>query len=222
LRESANTAAWPLQLELESIVSEQLRQAGWDVVRAFEPTDHGFVRSQRMGLEVFKQIPRDAPLVVAIANWQYSHHVLAGLRTHRGPILTVANFEGDWPGLVGLLAPNAGPTKMGRAYASASSGDCAHVWFRDRVLEWIWTRTHRGPIPTVANFEGDWPGLVGLLGLNAGLTKMGRAYATTWSVDCADDWFRDGIREWIETGSITHDTSHVRPLPALPESPERE
>src|SRR5690606_14032402 len=101
LRESANTAAWPLQLELESIVSEQLRQAGWDVVRAFEPTDHGFVRSQRMGLEVFKQIPRDAPLVVAIANWQYSHHVLAGPRSHRRPILTVATLAPDWPRLVG-------------------------------------------------------------------------------------------------------------------------
>ena len=38
-------------------------------------------------------IPPDAPLIVADAVWQYSHHVLAGLRTHRGPILTVANFE---------------------------------------------------------------------------------------------------------------------------------
>ena len=53
---------------------------------------HGFIDSQRMGLEVFKDIPEDAPLIVADAVWQYSHHVLAGLRTHRGPILTVANF----------------------------------------------------------------------------------------------------------------------------------
>ena len=41
-----------------------------------------------------------APVVVVDAVWQYSHHVLAGLRTHEGPILTVANFAGDWPGLV--------------------------------------------------------------------------------------------------------------------------
>ncbi|MGI6877375.1 fucose isomerase [Microbacterium sp. gxy059] len=165
LRESANVAGWPTQEKLEKAVTGVIEGFGWSVVRPFgvDPaTGHGFISSQRMGMEVFAKIPEDAPLVVAIANWQYSHHVLVGLRTHRGPILTVANFEGDWPGLVGLL------------------------------------------------------------GLNAGLTKMGRAYATTWSVDCADDWFRDGIREWIETGSITHDTSHVRPLPALPESPERE
>lgn len=115
-----------------------------------------------MGMEVFKNIPTDAPLIVAIANWQYSHHVLAGLRTHEGPILTTANF-----------AP-------------------------------------------------DWPGLVGLLGLNAGLTKMGKPYSTTWSVDFTDDWFTATIKEWIETGTITHDYSHVRELPALPDSPEKQ
>lgn len=165
LRESANVGGWPTQVALEEGVTRVFDGLGWTVIRAFDvdpATGHGFISSQRMGLEVFKGIPVDAPLIVAIANWQYSHHVLAGLRTHQGPILTVANFAGDWPGLVGLL------------------------------------------------------------GLNAGLTKMGKPYATTWSVDFTDDWFTAGIREWTETGAITHDASHVRPLPALPESPERQ
>lgn len=163
LRESANAAGWPTQVELEAAVTRVLEEFGWTVVRAngVNPeTGHGFISSQRMGLEVFTSIPVDAPLIVAEAVWQYSHHVLAGLRTHRGPILTVANFAGDWPGLVGLL------------------------------------------------------------GLNAGMTKMGKDYATIWSVDFTDDWARDGLREWTETGRITHDSSHVRPLPALPETPE--
>lgn len=165
LRESANVAGWPTQQELEAGVTTVVEELGWRVVRGHavdEARGHGFISSQRMGLDVFTGIPLDAPLIVAEAVWQYSHHVLAGLRTHRGPILTVANFQPDWPGLVGLL------------------------------------------------------------GLNASLTKMGREYASIWSVDYADTWFRDGIREWIDTGSITHDASHVRPLPALPESPERE
>ena len=165
LRESANAAGWPTQVELESAVTAVLADLGWTVVRAndVDPvTGHGFISSQRMGLEVFKGIPVDAPLIVAEAVWQYSHHVLAGLRTHRGPILTVANFAGEWPGLVGLL------------------------------------------------------------GLNAGLTKMGKDYATIWSVDFTDDWFRDGLREWTETGRVTHDASHVRPLPELPATPEVE
>ncbi len=165
LRESANVAGWPTQVELEAAVTGVLRGLGWEVVRANEvdpETGHGFISSQRMGLEVFKRIPPEAPLIVAEAVWQYSHHVLAGLRTHRGPILTVANFAGEWPGLVGLL------------------------------------------------------------GLNAGLTKMGKDYATIWSVDFTDDWFREGLREWTETGRITHDVSHVRALPALPATPEVE
>ncbi|KQZ24002.1 fucose isomerase [Microbacterium sp. Root553] len=165
LREAANTGGWPVQVELEAGVTGVFEDLGWTVIRANDvdpETGHGFISSQRMGLEVFRNIPTDAPLIVAEAVWQYSHHVLAGLRTHKGPILTVANFAGDWPGLVGLL------------------------------------------------------------GLNAGLTKMGTPYATIWSVDFTDEWFRDGIREWTETGAITHDASHVRPLPELPDSPEKQ
>ncbi len=165
LRESANVPAWPFQQELERIVGEAVEAAGWSVRRAFEPDPelgHGFIRSQRMGIEVFKDIPPEAPLIVATANWQYSHHVLAGLRTHRGPILTVANF-----------AP-------------------------------------------------EWPGLVGLLNLNGGLTKMDRAYSSLWTVDGTDDWFREGVATWLATGEVEHDASHVRPLPALPTTPEVE
>src|SRR2546430_7700746 len=32
--------------------------------------------------------PAEAPLVVVEAVWQYSHHILHGLYTHKGPILT--------------------------------------------------------------------------------------------------------------------------------------
>ncbi|RXZ49507.1 fucose isomerase [Agromyces fucosus] len=165
LRESANAAGWPTQRQMEADVTAAFAGLGWTVIRANEvdeSTGHGFISSQRMGLEVFKRIPVDAPLIVAEAVWQYSHHVLAGLRTHRGPILTVANFAGDWPGLVGLL------------------------------------------------------------GLNAGMTKMGTEYSTIWSVDFTDQWFLDGIAEWVGTGRITHDDSHVRPLPELAASAERE
>ncbi len=165
LRESANLAGWPTQLELERVVIAACAELDWTVLRANDVsplTGHGFISSQRMGLEVFKGIPVDAPLIVAEAVWQYSHHVLAGLRTHQGPILTVANFVGKWPGLVGLL------------------------------------------------------------GINAGLTKMGREYSTIWTVDGSDEWFRAGLRDWLETGRIEHDATHVRDLPALAPTPEAE
>ena len=106
MREAANQAGWPTQMALESIIIDELAANGWHTVRANEAdleSGHGFISSQRMGLEIFKAIPQEAPLIVAEAVWQYSHHVLAGLRSHRGPVLTVAKFSGRWPGLVGLL-----------------------------------------------------------------------------------------------------------------------
>jgi len=50
--------------------------------------------------------------------WQYSHHLLAGLMSHRGPILTVANWSGTWPGLVGMLNLNGSLTKAGVKYST--------------------------------------------------------------------------------------------------------
>ncbi|HEY4328548.1 MAG TPA: fucose isomerase, partial [Phycisphaerae bacterium] len=164
LRPSANKVCTPAQLAMEALIIEAFASLGVMVHRA-HPIDrdgHCFIDSQKYGMEVFRNIPPDAPLIVAEAVWQYSHHVLAGLRTHRGPILTVANFDGTWPGLVGLL------------------------------------------------------------GLNAGLTKMGREFSTIWSVDFTDRYFRDGIKSWVETGRIVHDDSHVRSLPDLPPSAESE
>ena len=161
LRQSPNTAGWPTQEKLERSLTSALADLGWSTHRAhvYDPVKgHGFIDSQRMGMSVFAGIPVDAPLVVAETVWQYSHHVLAGLRSHRGPVLTFANFDGTWPGLVGLL------------------------------------------------------------NLTASMTKMGREYSTIWSTDFTDEWFRDGIKQWTETGKIVHDASHVRPLPTLPDS----
>ena len=63
-------------------------------------------------------MPPPAPLIVAESLWQYSHHVLAGLTTHKGPILTVANWSGQWPGLVGLLNLNGSLTKAGVKFSA--------------------------------------------------------------------------------------------------------
>jgi len=77
-----------------------------------ETLKHDFIWNQRMGMDVFKSIPLEAPLIVAVAVWQYGYHILAGLRDHRGPILTIANWSGQWPGLVGLLNLNGSLTKL--------------------------------------------------------------------------------------------------------------
>ena len=79
---------------------------------------HGFIDSQKYGMKVFRSIPVDVPLIVAESVWQDSHHILPGLYTHQGPILTIANWSGLMPGLVGLLNLNASRTKARIPYSS--------------------------------------------------------------------------------------------------------
>lgn len=152
LRASANKACWPAQRDMEAKLTDVVKACGRTLVRAHpfdEAQGHGFIASQRQGMDVFRQIHPDAPLIVAEAVWQYSHHVLAGLTTHCGPICTVANWSGQWPGLVGML------------------------------------------------------------NLNGSLTKAGIDYSTLWSEDFADDVFRTKLRSWLESGAVQHDLSHV-------------
>ena len=163
LRAAANVTCWPTQRKLEDDFAAAVAALGWSVRRG-HPVDvesgHGFIDSQRAGIEVFKRLPPDAPLVVVEAVWQYSHHVLPGLRTHRGPILVVANWSGEYPGLVGLL------------------------------------------------------------NLTASLTKAGVAHSALWSEDFTDDWARGCLRTWLETGALAHDTSHVRDVDDVGSGPE--
>ncbi|MDN5725373.1 MAG: hypothetical protein L0G99_05495, partial [Propionibacteriales bacterium] len=102
-RQPANETCWPTQQQLEADVTAAVEANGWSVQRGHEvdaDLGHGFISSQRQGLEVFRTIPRQAPLIVVDAVWQYSQQVMAGLRSHEGPILLVANWAGDFPGLV--------------------------------------------------------------------------------------------------------------------------
>jgi len=155
LRLAANQTCWPAQRDMETALTAAFAKEGWKLERAHavdEQKKHGFIDSQKMGMEVFRSIDPKTPLVVAEAVWQYSHHVLAGLTTHQGPILTVANWSGQWPGLVGML------------------------------------------------------------NLNGSLTKAGVKYSTLWSEDFKDTFFKTKLTQWLKTGKITHDVSHARPL----------
>jgi hypothetical protein len=158
LRLSANQKCWPEQAKMEAALSRALKIESWSIVGAHpyeKAKQHGFIDSQKMGIEVFRKLDPHAPLIVAECVWQYSQHILPGLSTHRGPILTVANWSGTWPGLVGML------------------------------------------------------------NLNGSLTKMGVGYSTIWSEKFTDDFFRNGLRQWLKDGVLTHDQSHVRDLALL-------
>jgi hypothetical protein len=155
LRQSANQVCWPAQRDMEQKLTAAFAQKGFKLVRAHaycEKEKHGFISSQRAGMDVFMKIHPEARLVFATAAWQYSHHVLPGLRSHQGPILTVANWSGQWPGLVGLL------------------------------------------------------------NLNGSLVKAGKNFSSIWSKDFTDAYFQKALDEWLRAGKITHDLSHVHDL----------
>lgn len=156
LRLSANRACWSTQAAFETRLGEVLDQRFQVAVERIHPYDatkgHGFLDSQRAGLEAFQNLDAHTPIIVAETVWQYSHHVLGGLLNHPGPILTLANWSGKWPGLVGLL------------------------------------------------------------NLNASLKKAGRTYSSLWTENLDDEFFLNGLEQWLAGEELTHDASHVRPF----------
>ena len=140
LRLSANQVCWPAQKQMEDDLAKAVKDCGFILKRAHpfrKDQGHGFIASQREGLEVFKKIDQNAPLIVAEAVWQYSHHVLAGLISHKGPILTAANWSGTWPGLVGMLNLNGSLTKAGVKYSTIWGEDFADGKFRKMLKKWL-------------------------------------------------------------------------------------
>jgi L-fucose isomerase, C-terminal domain len=140
LRLSANQVCWPAQRQMEEQLGQAAAACGYQIIRAHPYKDdqkHGFIQSQKEGMEVFSQIAPDAKLIVAEAVWQYSHHVLAGLSTHRGPICTVANWSGQWPGLVGMLNLNGSLTKAGVKYSTLWAEDFGAEDFRKKLKKFL-------------------------------------------------------------------------------------
>ncbi|HEX4796431.1 MAG TPA: hypothetical protein VH370_21760 [Humisphaera sp.] len=140
LRQSANQKCWSEQAKMEEALGAMLAEFGYEVVRTHpykELEGHGFISSQKEGLQVFAGVDPSAPLIVAESVWQYSHHILPGLLSHRGPILTAANWSGTWPGLVGMLNLNGSLTKAGVKYSTIWSEDFTDTFSRDYVRDWL-------------------------------------------------------------------------------------
>jgi hypothetical protein len=153
LRQSANKVCWAAQAEMEKQLTEALRAEGFTLRRAHPYRDdlhHGFIYSQRMGMDVFLKIPPDAPIIVAEAVWQYSHNVFSGLQHHRGPILTVANWSGQWPGLVGMLNLNGCLHKGGVAFSTLWSKD-----FKEHTVDQDVSHVHELDVSVLPQAEKE-------------------------------------------------------------------
>lgn len=158
LRDSANEICWEVQSQFEEKLSRVLEEKySLKITRAHaydKNKRHGFISSQRQGSDVFASLDENVPIIVLITAWQYSHHIANSLIQHNGPVLLLANFDGTWPGLVGML-----------------------------------------------NLAGS-------------LTGIGREYSRLWSENFDDDVFYIQLDSWVNTGKISWDTSYLRPLDA--------
>ncbi|MBI5347202.1 MAG: fucose isomerase [Candidatus Aenigmarchaeota archaeon] len=91
------------------------------------------------------------------------------------------------------------------------------VWqYSNQVAYRLWE--HEGPILIASNFDGTWPGLVGALGLESCLTKYKyrpdqKGHSILWSSEeFTDTDSQKRLKEFLEKGRITYDTSHAKPL----------
>ncbi len=157
LREPANVTCWPTQKSFEQRLEAALEKLGYRMRRAHpvnESRGHGFISSQKEGSDLFATLDPDAPVIVLLTAWQYSHHIAPSLVHHRGPILLLANFDGTWPGLVGMLC----------------MAGC--------------------------------------------LTSLERNYSRLWSETFEDDAFMRGLDTWLRDGHLSHKLSYLHPVPA--------
>jgi L-fucose isomerase-like protein len=158
LRESANVACWPVQEKFERKLRDVLHTRFGIAVKRAHPIKpdkgHGFISSQREGSDLFEHIDPQASIIVLLTAWQYSHHLAPSLMHHRGPILLLANFDGTWPGLVGML-----------------------------------------------NMAGT-------------LNSLGKFCSRLWSENFDDAFFLRALNEWLTEGHIEHDTSYLHPIGA--------
>ena len=155
LRQSANEVCWPAQQAMEKALAAAVAKLGFKLVRAhpYKPAQkHGFISSQKEGMAVFAGIDPRTPVIVAEAVWQYSHHLLAGLISQQAPILTVANWSGRWPGLVGMLNLNGSLTKAGVKYSTLWSEKFEDEFFLTGLAAWLKTGAVQHPTPHARPF----------------------------------------------------------------------
>jgi hypothetical protein len=152
LRQSANEATWSGQAAMEAQLTAAVARLGYKLVRAhpYKPdSKHGFISSQKEGMAVFATINPQTPIIVAEAVWQYSHHILHGLVSHQAPILTVANWSGTAPGLVGMLNLNGSLTKAGVKYSTLWSADFTDEFFLKGLAAWLKAGVVKHPVSHV-------------------------------------------------------------------------
>lgn len=142
-RDAACVEGWPKQAEMLKAVKAALSKLGREceaLPKHDKQKRHGLLTRQWQGAQTFTGIEPDAPVIIALSLWAYSHHVASGLQTHKGPVLLLANFDGTWPGLVALLNHSASLDRLGVEHSRLwSESFMKDPVFMNKLGEWCKT-----------------------------------------------------------------------------------
>lgn len=100
----------------------------------------------------------DEPMIGVYAHWVYGPHTTDGVVGSDAPLLLASNFDGTWPGLVGLLNTGACLTSLGRKHSRLWSDapdltqdghfmERLDGWVRAGVIEYERDCIHYDPAP---------------------------------------------------------------------------
>jgi L-fucose isomerase-like protein len=131
-RERPNELALPLAQEATRQVSAALKRLGREpyVVK-------GFLTRPHESIEKLGHI--DDPMIGLFVHWVYGPHTVDGVVGNDNPLLLASNFQGTFPGLVGLLNTGACLESVGRSASrlwTESSDWTADELFMARLDEW--------------------------------------------------------------------------------------
>jgi len=119
-RDAPNQMALPLLQEATQELERALDRLGRPHGRI-----GGFLTRPHEAIETLSNI--NDPLIGLYTHWVYGPHTVDGVIGHDHPLLMMSNFDGTFPGLVGLLNTGACLQAEGRAHS--------RIWSKDRLSE---------------------------------------------------------------------------------------
>ncbi|MCP4750510.1 MAG: hypothetical protein GY866_06430 [Proteobacteria bacterium] len=156
-RDTVGVNCWPKQAETLDEVERSMGEFGIHIERGNpykSDKGHGFVNTQAEGCRVVAGIEPESPIVVVLSCWAYAHHLASALKTHRGPILLLGNFDGTWPGLVALLNHSATFERMGISHSKIwSDGFSRDSVFMGNLKRWIDTESIEYPTDHIVDLS---------------------------------------------------------------------
>ena len=137
---SDTSGCGPILAVIERELTAAFNREGVRVKRAFSAerwSGQGVAPSERIEEDVLTGIDSQANLVVIATGSRCAHLVVSALRSHRGAILTVANWPGELPGISELLNLNGSLARAGIPFSTLWSRDFQDERFRSGLRAWI-------------------------------------------------------------------------------------